>query len=72
MGMVASRKSMSFLATQKPTTAELDPTPRLLVAPELVGREREHEVTRHDDDTEESYAARCELVNLILGTASKS
>jgi hypothetical protein len=60
---------MSFLTTPKPKAAvpaELDPTPRVFSTPELVGREHEHEVIRHDDDTDASYAARCELVNLIL------
>jgi hypothetical protein len=51
---------------------ELDPTPRLLTSPELVGREHEHVVIRNDDDTDESYASRCELVALILGAAAKT
>lgn len=75
IGMVAHRKTMSFMTASKPKAAmppELDPTPRLFTAPELVGREHDHVVTRHDDDTDASYAARCELVNLILGTAPKS
>jgi hypothetical protein len=73
--MVTHRKTMSFLTTSKPKAdvpPELDPTPRLLTAPELVGREREHVVIRQVDETDESYVARCNLVNLILGTPPKS
>jgi hypothetical protein len=51
---------------------ELDPAPRLLTPPELAGREKEHVVIRHDDDTDESYTSRSELVALCLGTAAKS
>jgi hypothetical protein len=29
-------------------------------------------VIRHDDDTDDSYAARCDLVALILGAAQES
>jgi hypothetical protein len=73
--MTAHRNTMSFPTTPKPKVAvppELDPTPCLLTPPELIGREHEHVVIRYDDDTEESYASRCELVALILGTAPKS
>ncbi len=72
--MVAHRKAMSLATTQKPKTAlppELDPTPRVLVAPELVGHGHEMTVIRHDDDTDESYASRCELVSLIFEAAKK-
>lgn len=74
IGMVAPRKTVSFRGTSQPGRAipELAPTPRLFTAPELVGRENEHVVIRHDDDTDASYAARVALVNLILGIPSKS
>jgi len=75
IGMVAPRKTVSFRATSQPERAippELAPTPRLFTAPELVGRENDHVVIRHDDDTDASYAARVALVNLILGIPSKS
>ncbi len=75
MSMIAPHKSSSFVAAPKPEAAlppELDPGPVLLTPPELVGREREHIVIRHDDDTDHSYAARCDLVALILGAAQES
>jgi hypothetical protein len=74
--MTVHRNTMSFVATTTPKAAavrpELDPTPRLLTPPELIGREHEHVVIRHDDDTDESYASRCELAAMILGAAPKS
>jgi len=50
---------------------ELDITPRVFISPELRGHEHEMTVIRHDDDTDESYANRCELVSLILEAAKK-
>ena len=75
MAMHANRTTMSLRTAPKPEAVlqpELDPTPVLLTPPELVGREHEHVVIRHDTDTDESYAARCDLVALIFGTAQKS
>jgi hypothetical protein len=75
MVMKANRDTIHLHAASRPEAAlppELDPTPVLLTPPELVGREHGHVVIRHDDDTDESYAARCDLVALILGTAQKS
>jgi len=74
MGMTARHNTLPLVTMPKGKAAvppELDPTPRLLTPPELVGREHEHVVIRHDDDTDESYASRCELVALILGATAK-
>lgn len=72
--MVARRNTMSFPRTPKAAVAvppELDPTPRVFIAPELRGHEHEMTVIRHDSDTDESYASRVELVSLIFEAAKK-
>jgi hypothetical protein len=74
MRMAARHNALSLSTMPKAKAVaplELDPTPRLLTPPELVGREHEHVVIRHDDDTDESYASRCELVAMILEAAKK-
>ncbi len=75
MPMKASRNTINLSSAPRREGAlppELDPAPVLLTPPELIGQEHEHVVIRHDNDTDESYAARCDLVALILGAAQKS
>jgi hypothetical protein len=71
--MKASRNAMRSTPPAKPAVPDdLDPRPHIFIAPELRGREDELKVIRHEDDTDEEYASRCELVALILETAKKS
>jgi hypothetical protein len=54
------------------SVARDDFTPQIFIAPELRGHELEHAVVRHDDDSDDDYASRCELVALVLDAAKKS
>jgi hypothetical protein len=64
-----SANSAQSAPSAKSATA-VDPGPHIFVAPELRGRS--FEVIRHDGDSDEAYALRCELFALATGAEKES
>jgi len=70
--MIAKRPTFSLLDTQELSQASVvEQELQILVAPELRGHENEYTVVRHEGDSDEDYASRCELFALVIEAAAK-
>jgi hypothetical protein len=71
--MTAKRSTVSLLTTPDPAeTPAGKRDSRIFIAPELRGHEHDHMVVRHEGDSDEDYARRCELFALVIESAPKS
>lgn len=62
-------KFVSKLEPSPPVQTETEEPLRLMVAPDLIGQD--HHVIREDDESDEEYAARCELFARIVEAARR-